>query len=323
MGLFSKKLKPYTEESPYSWDNLVGCLQFNSAYDYFATYKGLTGDDLSKLDQSILTIFIEGSADWKIRECFLPLTHPDFLPVSRKEGWRTLSKESNSKFMDQFERVTSGMDVTISSAELENGSSLFYGRWGSGNKNPFVQTGIFYRNNNGEEILSWSAPLLSISSLPKDELPGYVIMATKLTQPALLQSALMLAECTFPSTAKIMNLSRKLSYSEDFPEKLFPKPAVDYSMSSGFLKANSDTVSFVEADFVTGAGFEISDKLTDSQLQTALMTVMDALPHLFTMLEDGFINYGPESNAPFDLLTFGPGLGEEVSDVRWTPITLT
>jgi hypothetical protein len=322
MGLFSKKLKPYTEDSPYSWDNLVGCLQFNSAYEYFSMYKGLSGADLANLDESIHTVFIEGSADWKIRECFLPLTHPEFLPVSRKEGWKTLNQNSNSKLMAQFQRVISGMEVTISSAELEDGSSFFYGKWGSGNKHPFAQIGIFYRNEKGEEVLNWNAPLLSFNSLPKDELLGFVIMATKLTQPALLQSALMLAECTFPSTAKIINLSRKLSYSGDFPEKLFPKPFIDFSISSGYLKANSDTLTFVDADFVTGIGFEISDKLSDSQLQTALETVMDSFPHIFTMLEDGYINYGPESNAPFDLLTFGPGLGEETNELRWTPTTL-
>lgn len=322
MGLFSKKLKPYTEESPYSWENLVGCLQFNSAYEYFSSYKGLTGEELASLDKSILTVFIEGCADWKIRECFLPLTHPDFLPVSHKEGWKGLGQGSNSKLMAQFQRVISGMQVTISSAELENGSTLFYGKWESGSQRPIVQSGIFYRNESGEEVLNWNIPLLSLSPLSKDDLPGFVMMATKLTQPALLQAALMLAECQFPSTAKIINLSRQLSYSEDFPAKLFPKPVVSFTMSTGYLKANVDSATFVDTDFVTELGFEISDKLTDSQLETALMTVMDALPHVLTMLEDGFINYGPESNAPYDLLTFGPGLGEETNELRWTPTTL-
>jgi hypothetical protein len=321
MGFFSKKLKSYTEQSPYSWDNVMGCLNLNSAYEYFSTYKGFSGADLAKLDKSILTVIIEGSSDWKIRECFLPLTHPDYLNVSSKEGWKNLGQDSNSKLMDQFQRVISDMDVTIMSGGLENNSSFFYGRWESGNQNPFVQTGIFYRNDKGEEVLNWEVPLLSLTSLPHDELI-FIMMATKFTQPALLQSALMLAECTFPSTAKMLNLSRKLSYSEDFPQDLFPKPFLDFSMSSSYLKAKSDTATVVDADFVTRIGFEISDKLSDSQLRTALETVMDTFPHLFTMLEDGFINYGPESNAPFDLLTFGPGLGEKITDLRWTPTTL-
>lgn len=101
-----------------------------------------------------------------------------------------------------------------------------------------------------------------------------------------------------------------------------PQPVIDYASSTAYLKAIPKEMKVIDSPFVTGVGFEISDQLTDEQLASALTIVMDSFINLFTILEDGYTNYGPASPSPYGAITLAPGLGEEEHSDRWIPITL-
>ena len=321
MGLFSKKPRTYTEESAYSWSNLVGAITTNAGYDFYDSFKGYTGEELANLGAPVLTFVLPGCEEWQVRECFLPSINEKYLPVRAREGWKETNRKE-SKFIKRFEEVTESLGLILSSNELDGGETFFYGKWESGRGNLFAQSGIFYKDKSGNEVLYWKTDVLTYPSFTEADLEGLLMMSVQFTQPAIFQAALMLAESPLPSSSMFVSLSRKLGYGEKFPEKLLPRPAIDIALSSMYVKAFDDRIEGIESPLVTGLGFEISDKLTNEQLSQALVVVMDAFASVFTMLEDGYINYGPKSKAPYDALTLAPGLGEELNDSRWIPITL-
>lgn len=322
MGLFSRKLSTYTEKSAYSWSNMIAAISNDTSYMFYDSFKGYTGEELSNMGYSAITVMFPGFENWKFRECFLPFVNSEFMPVSRREGWQEL-KSGDSRFIDQFQRVAQNSGVVFMADKLPNGATLFHGRWKSGRGNTFVQSGIFYRNEKGQEVLYWKADVLTFPSFTEEDLEGIFTMSVNLTQPAIFQAALMLAESPLPSSTKfLINFSRKLGYGEGFPEKLLPRPVLDFASSTMYVKVTGEYAQAVESPFVTGLGFEISSKLTDDQLSKALVVIMDSLTNVFTIIEDGYINYGPGSPTPYDAFTLAPGLGEEIHKDRWIPISL-
>lgn len=293
MGLFSRKNNNVKADGPYNWINLLQNLTLCSAESYFDTFKSFSaekifekmGEDNQRLD--IYKFLFPNFENWQVRECFLPFINSDFSSPDHK-NWNRV-KNNQSEFISKFIKVTQKLGINLEIAELNDGSFMYYGPWQTQRGNAFVQYGIFYENEQGEQCLYWKTDALASDITTQDE--DFNTGQFYINQPAFFQTAFFLAENPFPSSANLLNLGRQLAFSENFPSEDFPRPVLQYLNSGYYLRAKKGRVEEEASSFVTSIGYEISNKLSEENLTSALVVVMDTFAKIFDILEDGYLNY--------------------------------
>ena len=193
------------------------------------------------------------------------------------------------------------------------------GQWGTYFGMPFDQVFKVFRDRTGKEKILWSADLLAATrpfeqltklySSDEETNERYLIQndpealkkggltfgqwSTKVHIPIVLKWLFYLAETPFPSV--ILNFSRTLSYGEEFPETLIPKPyflnKTDSRVSGAFdLNDQGYLASAAKMPNVIEAGWIIED-MSEEELSVCINIASSGLTRMMTILEDGYLNH--------------------------------
>lgn len=65
------------------------------------------------------------------------------------------------------------LGVQINSTNIEDGTTLYFGPWASKQGNRFVQSGSFYKNKKGKEILYCKSDVLTYPAFEDKDLEDY------------------------------------------------------------------------------------------------------------------------------------------------------
>ncbi len=294
MGIFSKRQQNFKSEGPYNWENLLNTIYNNGGNYYFENYPSHSVSEvLEKIGSDpkyfeLEKMILPGFDNWEIRENFLPFINEDFASPENRDGWRSLSA-NESKMISKFSAATTKLNLQLTQTDSGDGSVMVFGPWQTERNNSFIQYGHFYKDTSENEVLFWKVDVLHSTFGSEDK--EFRVEQLVTHQAALFQAAFFLAENQFPSTSKLLNLGRQLTFSENFPIKFMPRPVLQFRSPGGYAKAKKNHMIWVDSPFVTSIGYEISNQLTEEQLSNALVVVMDSFSKIFSTLEDGYLNY--------------------------------
>ena len=244
--------------------------------------------------QNFLSTLPEWTHDAKLSRAFM-YTEDQFNECTRiswsesKVG--TLFLNSLSKLGAQVQKIPSPQDAN---------KEIISGTWGISDGRPLPILGEAWKNNTtGEEFIYWffDAMVHTRPTSSRIEVsPSRVFFL-----PLLFQSCAYLSETLFPSVPISMkNRSQvfEVSSNSEIPKLAFHSEKNYYHLGLS-QQGNRFGVHYFWTPETTRYGyiFKESDLLKDGA--TSLAIASDALPKVADILVDGFCNYGPNSEIPF------------------------
>ncbi len=317
----------FTPEA-FTWMNMARKIVDGLADSWFENLKpipvskSLTVGEKTEIDlmKSFMPFFLEEEETKVLKPSFDKLSDlGEPVPIDESPlGKKLINVLSENNFTWNFreERVelNAVSGFLMPSLKLEGA-----GQWGTYFGMPFDQVFKVYRDSNGKERILWSADLLA-ATRPFEQLnkfygrdeetdERYQIVndpealkkggltfgqwSTRIHVPIMLKWLFYLSETPFPSN--ILNFSRSLSFGEDFPEEIIPKPYFlnkTNSRVSGAFELNEQgyLASAAKMPNVIEAGWVIED-MTNDQLSTSINIASTGLTRMMTILEDGYLNH--------------------------------
>jgi len=174
------------------------------------------------------------------------------------------------------------------------------GTWKLCDGRPFAQLGEVWRNKKtGKEFVYWHFDALVRSR--RSLKPSGVDASEKYFMPYIFQSAGYLSETIFPSVGVVMTTREK----QFGVEKLSQIPTLTFHTEENHrvFSVTSTSAGF-SADYIwspstTRYGYIFDENQVNESMDSALITVLDALPKVADILADGYCNWPPGSEIDF------------------------
>ena len=184
--------------------------------------------------------------------------------------------------------------------------SMLLGTWGNGIQQPFVQWGEIYRVDGGGEVLKWTTDLFFYSTRMRDEHPR----VWSVHIPCVIENMLYLAEANIKSSW--LTSARELSWDGISLERI-PHPVIRFQdEDAAILSRKADqgtTVQSVRCETTISVAYDVSDKLTDSELDIVLTKICDTFVELSTISVKSFAQGADLEEANF-FDVFGCDVGD-------------
>jgi len=317
----------FTPEA-FSWTNMSRKIVDGLADSWFEKIQPIgISETLTEQEKAEIELMAEGMPFF-FGENETKVLQPSFLELSElgssvpidesSLGKKLISVLGKNNFAWNFREERVELDAVsgflMPSLKLEGA-----GQWGTYFGMPFDQVFRVFRDLTGKEKILWSADLLA-ATRPFEQLTKlygsdevtherYLIQngpealkkggltfgqwSTKVHVPVVLKWLFYLAETPFPSV--ILNFSRTLSYGEEFPEALVPKPyflnKTDSRVSGAFdLSDQGYLASAAKMPNVIEAGWIIED-MSEDDLSVCINIATSGLTRMMTILEDGYLNH--------------------------------
>ena len=174
------------------------------------------------------------------------------------------------------------------------------GTWKLCDGRPFAQLGEVWRNKKtGKEFVYWHFDALVRSR--RSLKPSGVDASEKYFMPYIFQSAGYLSETIFPSVGVVMT-TREKQFGVEKPSQI---PALTFHTEENHrVFSVASTPNGFSADYIwspstTRYGYIFEENQVNESMDSALITVLDALPKVADILADGYCNWPPGSEIDF------------------------
>jgi hypothetical protein len=233
-------------------------------------------------------------------ERFFPKYSSSQFPATKALTFR--NSVLGSRILESFKRIGIGGDF-YSFGEPD---SMFLGTWKNAYEMPFVQWGEIYGAEDGSEVLKWSTDLFFYSVDLIEEDPR----AWSIHIPALIENMLYLSEANLKQS--MLTLPREGSWDDLSIDKI-PHPVLRFQANDAAIVArpseNGTLIRSVPCRTVVNVAYDISDILSDSELDLVLGKVCDTFIELSTASLTCFIQAIELENLNY-LDVFGCDVGQ-------------
>jgi hypothetical protein len=287
-------------DDAFIWSNLVRAIQSGNSTDWFSQYPSESGksllDRLIKPQFSDLRTTAAFLDDWTVCEPF-GSNSPNAKMWESCEATldaRPISGDRSASLvvtiLDQLElpffTLGSGDEILVI-AELDNGLH-----------SSSIQ---IFQTSNGP--VAEVANLMLVADLNLNDAGPDFLLSRFVAVPSVLQAAAYLAETPFPSSTWMMQGTRESAFPS-VPAAHRPQPFFDcvgnvHARVPWLDTEREVTIEFPEYEHGIRFGYKIPLNRPRGELLEIFDGVLSALPKINTMLDDGFLNAGPDSAAPF------------------------
>lgn len=298
MGTF----EGFSDEA-FTWTNLVRAIQSGNSADWFDQYPSDIGrallDRLTDPQLSQLRTAATFLDDWRVCEPF-GSNSPN------AEAWESceatlqalpISGDRHAGVMmtilDELELpyfVLSSGDEILVVVELDNG---LHG----------ISVQVFQTPSGP---VAEVANLMLAADLNLGDAGPDFLVSRFVAVPSVLQAAAYLGEAPFPSSTWMMQGSRESAYPNvavtNRPQPFFDCIGNARARVPWLDPDREVTIEFPICELGIRFGYKISLYLPRQELLECFSGALWALPKINTMLDDGFLNAGPDAAAPFQVV---------------------
>lgn len=289
----------FTDDA-FTWGNLIRAVQSGSAAAWFDQYPSVSGKAmLDKLVEPQFAFLRESAPfldEWRVCEPFGAncanaaawQSYEATLDARQLSGYRYT--DAMISILDELEvpyfELSSGDEIVVI-FELENGLHASSIRLYQAASGPVAEV----------------ANVMLAADLDMSDAGPDFLLSRFVAVPAVLQGAAYLAETPFPSSTWMMQGTRELTFPE-IPVGHRPQPFFDCvgndPVRIPWLDADRElTFEFPLVETGIRFGYKIRLDLSAQELTVIFDRVLTALPKMNTILDDGFLNAGVDSAAPF------------------------
>jgi hypothetical protein len=187
---------------------------------------------------------------------------------------------SESRLAPRVEQAFNNIGLNVMRFPVGENAQELVGFWGNEHGMPFIQYGKIFETADGVEFLSWNTDIFlnskKLSDRPADS------WALKI--PALVEAMMYLSEA--PLKQSLLTMSRSASSAFfGVPEKIIPHPGIafnegGYAMVVSKQSSGEIGLELFNCPTTISACYDISEKLSDGELQIVMGTLSDAFVSL-------------------------------------------